>query len=112
MTDGYAKNFEEGMGICQSVGGILALPRNMEENHALSKLLSINKAQYVFLGATDRMTESLFVDTAGKTLHFFNWAQNEPNSYGGDEDCVIIRSGGDWNDVPCDHQYNIVCELS
>lgn len=112
MTDGHVKNYEEGLGFCHSAGGTLIIPRNKEQNQALSKLLDVVKAEYVFLGLNDRKTESSFVDTEGKTLHFFKWNNGEPDNQGEEEDCVVMATGGSWNDVPCEQQYLIVCELA
>lgn len=112
VTDKEVKNFEEGKAFCHNAGGTLALPRNKEENQALSKLLAVIKPEYLFLGASDQKTESLFLDTEGKAINFFNWAKGEPNSFVGEEDCIIMRPDGDWSDVPCEWQFQIVCELS
>ncbi|XP_053536797.1 mannose-binding protein C isoform X3 [Ictalurus punctatus] len=112
VTEGHAKNFEDGLGLCQNSGGTLALPRNEEENQVLSKLLAIVKSEYLFLGTGDRKMESVFIDTEGKTLNFFKWDKGEPNNSGGEEDCVVMGTGGVWIDIPCENQKLIVCELT
>ena len=38
------------------------------------------------------------------------WADMEPNSLYGNEDCVEIRATGMWNDDHCDATLSYVCE--
>ena len=50
---------------------------------------------------------------------FFNWAPGEPNNMlsgahaEGGEDCVQMRSNGQWDDYWCDdsHVNAVVCEI-
>ena len=38
------------------------------------------------------------------------WKDNEPNGESKDEDCVVVRSDGKWNDLRCNVTNSVVCE--
>ena len=42
--------------------------------------------------------------------HFTNWAPNEPNNVGNNEDCGTITTNGKWNDYICYHYLPFICE--
>ncbi|XP_062848943.1 LOW QUALITY PROTEIN: mannose-binding protein C-like [Trichomycterus rosablanca] len=107
VTDGVTKALDDG-----AAGAILAVPRNSEENQMLVKVSDIIGSLRPFIGATDRRTEGVFEDLEGTPLNFFNWNKVEPNSYGGDEDCVGVDKDGTWYDLPCTSVHLIVCELA
>ncbi|KAB5577444.1 hypothetical protein PHYPO_G00210310 [Pangasianodon hypophthalmus] len=112
VTEGHAKNFKEGLGLCHNARGTLALPRNEEEHQVLYKLLRIMKLEYVFLGMSYSKLEKGFVDTEGKFLNFFKWDKGEPNKSEREEDCFVMGSNGTWIDISCEQQHLIVCELA
>ncbi|KAI4898412.1 hypothetical protein NFI96_023070 [Prochilodus magdalenae] len=68
--------------------------------------------QHMFIGTNDQVTEGLFVDTDGQPLDFFNWKRGEPNSSGGNEDCVVNDKNGAWYDIACEKSFVIVCEIT
>jgi len=39
----------------------------------------------------------------------YTWATNEPNDWGGNEDCAVMGSNGRWNDVNCNNSYRFAC---
>ena len=64
-----------------------------------------------WIGATDKSQEGHFKwETTQKSLTFKNFAHGEPNNIG-DEDCLVVRSDGKWNDIPCDANAMIVCQF-
>ena len=42
------------------------------------------------------------------TTPYANWATNEPNNYGGNENNLVMNSDGTWNDVSGDDEYGYV----
>ncbi|XP_072554112.1 macrophage mannose receptor 1-like [Paramormyrops kingsleyae] len=42
-------------------------------------------------------------------VEFYNWALGEPNNNGGQENCIVIRNSGYWNDWTCDSLSYFVC---
>lgn len=48
--------------------------------------------------------------TGCRTGFFCGWDSGEPNNYGGNEDCLEMRTTGLWSDVPCSDNYYPMCE--
>uniref|UniRef100_W5K0N7 Pulmonary surfactant-associated protein D-like n=1 Tax=Astyanax mexicanus TaxID=7994 RepID=W5K0N7_ASTMX len=112
VSDGETKTISEGGRICQKAGGKLALPRNEEENQKLSGALRAFGSAYMFIGANDQVNEGQFVDTEGRNLDYLKWNTGEPNSYGGNEDCIVINTNGFWLDTSCEKSFLIACEIT
>uniref|UniRef100_A0A8C6VTT9 C-type lectin domain-containing protein n=1 Tax=Naja naja TaxID=35670 RepID=A0A8C6VTT9_NAJNA len=52
----------------------------------------------------------LFVYLNGQAVGYTNWKSSEPNNLD-NEDCVVLLTDSLWNDIDCDHQTLIICEL-
>ncbi|KAL6489710.1 hypothetical protein MHYP_G00000550 [Metynnis hypsauchen] len=104
--------FDHALKFCTDAGGTLVLPRNEAENEALSAMHATLGSANILLGTTDREIEGHFVDLNKKPLTFTNWMPNEPNNHQGKEDCVGIYTNAKWNDLPCDSDVSVVCELT
>ncbi|XP_036452394.1 pulmonary surfactant-associated protein D-like [Colossoma macropomum] len=111
VSNGMKAKFDRGLKFCTDAGGTMVLPRNEAENEALSAMHATLGSTYILLGTTDRETEGHFVDLNKKPLTFTNWMPNEPNNHQGKEDCVGIYTNAEWNDLNCDSDFNVVCEL-
>ena len=64
--------------------------------------------------------DAVFDETVGEfrwssnneTVTFANWAPNEPNNFGGNEQCVMVfTQNAAWNDARCDARYHTVCQV-
>jgi hypothetical protein len=66
--------------------------------------------QLMWLGLGDHAKESEFAWVIGSALTYTSWADAEPNSLNGAEDCGEVRANGDWNDDRCNAQLTYVCE--
>ncbi|XP_063056393.1 mannose-binding protein C-like [Engraulis encrasicolus] len=112
-TEGLQSTYDAGLKFCRDAGGDLVLPQNEKENEVLVTMLSLLGAEIGWLGTTDRKTEGTFLDTDGSSLVFTKWATGEPNNFGNKEHCgMIFSSNSLWNDVPCDRNYHVVCEIA
>lgn len=113
VTDGIEAAFDDGMRYCKDFGGVIVLPSTALENQALLKVLVSsglsNKKMYIRV--TDRETEGQFVNTEGKQLTFTHWSPGQPDDYKGVQDCGSITNSGLWDDVGCNGQHPIVCEI-
>ena len=51
--------------------------------------------------------------STNETISYNNWAPNEPNNFGGNEQCVQMfgNVGGSWNDIACSSNHTIVCQI-
>ena len=110
--------------VCQNIDGRTArlpLPENLNENNDLrsaTKVLGLNLGQ-IAIDLTDKSAEGTFVTSSGQLPTYTNWAKNEPNSMGGDEDYVVLWTDpkkswtkpGFWNDAPANKVADVVCQL-
>ncbi|KAF4071627.1 hypothetical protein AMELA_G00275480 [Ameiurus melas] len=105
------KNWTEGREDCRERGADLVIINNKEEQEFISKILSSRNA-WIGLNDGDREGEWKWVD--GTPLNTGFWGNGEPNSYAGDEDCVLIHGNYDpvrsWADYPCNNQFVWICE--
>ena len=103
-----SKEFYESADFCHLLGGTLAIPRTQED------LADLESKCYGFTGWNDINEEGKFVNPytnevmVGEAL----WNTNEPNNYGGSEDCTDVR----WsklNHESCSTRKScVLCSLS
>ena len=81
-------------------GANLVSIRCPEQNDRLTDLTS----DPAWIGISDSASEGdyVFADGGG-SVTYTNWGNNEPNNFGGNEDCVDtnLNSVGFWNDSNC-----------
>jgi len=41
---------------------------------------------------------------------YTHWLPNQPNNYGGNEDCVLMYKSGGWEDIGCNEPNYYICE--
>ncbi|XP_026534178.1 mannose-binding protein-like isoform X2 [Notechis scutatus] len=109
VSTGQNHNFANGKALCSNAGGALAVAMNVAENTALAAMAKRNGKQ-IHLGVTDLQTEGKFVYLNGQAVRYTNWKSSEPNNLN-NEDCVVLIPDTLWNDISCDHQTLIICEL-
>ncbi|KAL1023928.1 hypothetical protein UPYG_G00049160 [Umbra pygmaea] len=104
------KTWNESREDCQGRGADLVVINSLEE-HAFIKALNYR----AWIGLTDLEVKRTWrwVDGTPLTTSYWNWM--EPNNYGGNEHCVqlyLIDSDPvkAWNDAPCSHDYQWICE--
>ncbi|KAJ7324375.1 hypothetical protein JRQ81_017395 [Phrynocephalus forsythii] len=109
VPTGRHETFANGIALCTSVGAVLASPRNVAENTALTDIVKRN-SKPAFLDINDRQTEGRFVHLNGATVGYTNWNTREPNNLN-NEDCVLVHENSRWNDIDCDYKGLIICEV-
>ena len=77
----------------------------------------LETATGAWIGLNDRESESRYVWNFQKypTQSYFPWGNGEPSNYNGNcniENCVVIKSSGEWNDVICDSFNPYICQVS
>ncbi|VDI42117.1 Hypothetical predicted protein [Mytilus galloprovincialis] len=89
--------------------------QNSNENSWIKKTITskLVKQQY-WLGAADHLKEGdwRWMNDLSK-VQYSGWHPNEPNNYGGNEDCALIsiaHSSLSWNDGTCKSSLGYICE--
>ena len=79
-----------------------------EENTFLTSLTQ----DHTWLGGNDVVTEGTYSWTGGTSWSFDSWRSNAPNNGNGnsEQDCVILRTDGEWDDVSCSTSRNFLCQ--
>eukprot|EP01083_Nonionella_stella_P074857 203189_1 len=86
----------------------LASIHSEAENIEITNLCVANAAEKMcYIGLTDSDNEGTFVWVDGSNLDYIasQFVTDNANHNGVDEDCVVVSSGGRWDDTPC-HTYN------
>ena len=91
---------------CSGLGAKLAEFDSIEEEEAVHQ--GIPRENNYWIGLTDADAEGvwLWASTSAETT-YTNWANGEPNNFGGKEDCAHFYSENQnsdlkWNDYYCD----------
>ncbi len=108
ITGGALMNKATAEAECSGLGGKLAEPETLEENHAIYNAYFTD----LWLGFNDQTVEGTFVrDSDGGVLTFTFWGHNQPDdSYG--EDCVNfwVTAAG-WSDENCVIASDYICQI-
>ena len=79
---------------------LASIHNDIENNNAF---LSINNS-YGYIGLFDYINESNWEWFDGSNVNYYNWADDQPNSYRGNQDCTHFWTNeeGQWGDIECD----------
>ncbi|XP_058863056.1 CD209 antigen-like protein E [Acipenser ruthenus] len=110
MFSDQQKTWTDSQSFCQSKQSALLIINNAEEQKDIISKRS--SSQSYWIGLSDRVKEGDFrwVDnTSFKTTEQF-WAEQQPDDWHSNEDCIHLRNDGLWNDASCDIQSYFICE--
>ena len=104
--------------MCQNEGGYLVQIESQEESLAISEYISEESLRaHFWTGLNDRGREGDWVwDASGQQVErgFMNWKSNQPDSSGGNQDCVYMQPTESlrWGDIECSNSNHVlpVCE--
>ena len=104
------KTFNDATLSCQKLGGFLAEPRSAEVSDAVKTFTF--QSEYMWLGLHDQDMEGDFLwQTDGAELSYTDWHVNQPNDYGGRQDCVgLYKTAQAWGDAECSLTYEYLCQ--
>ncbi|XP_005092781.2 uncharacterized protein LOC101854311, partial [Aplysia californica] len=104
-------NYETAQTKCQEKQGTLAMPTTETEQALV--LEARNSSHYAWIGLDDLSEEGIFVWADGTPLlGWSTWNSNEPNDWGGYEECGHLVSSGNWNDIVCWATMRYICQVS
>jgi hypothetical protein len=101
-------NWPDAQKACRTWGGHLASIRSAAEQDQIKAI--VHTKSPVWIGANDLLQEGKWMWTDGSLLAYKNWHKNEPNNYGGREDCGALWNGMKWNDWFCSSKAYYICE--
>ena len=99
---------------CNQVGAHLTSVHSQEESDFIRCLQDPASVHTTWIGG--KRNGDIFQWIDGTPFEFKYWKTNEPDNYGGDENCIeIISDPGKqwhekWNDVPCESTAKFVCQ--
>ena len=102
---------------CTLWGYSLTTIEDEAEDQMFNEYITRTEIGSAWIGLNDRgeENEGNFTWVSGlESSYVDGWSANEPNSYGGNEDCVEKRDDFDWawNDLRCDEEIAFICEGS
>ena len=117
--EGMEKSHTDASLLCETNGGKLYEPSNLQENNLTADhALALNGNYWHWIGITDSETEGKWLLESSKTtIPFENWQSGEPNNHMGNQECgkMKVRSSsadhGKWDDRSCSDPYRFICEL-
>lgn len=99
-------NFSAAESYCKEKGEQLATVLNDEEWQSIKATVGRNGG---WLGGFQAFKNAPWTWKSGWPWEFTAWNRNEPNNWGGREDCLEISRGG-WNDISCSSRRKAICE--
>ena len=103
ISKSLKKTFDGAVEFCNYKGGILYEPRNTNISEILYKQMETEGIVDFWIGVNDKANEGNFVYASdNSSIAWSDWADDQPNSYGGDQDCVaVINERMGWDDRQC-----------
>ena len=103
---------------CMDEGGQLAIINSVEEEALLLNWAKREKVESTWLGVHDQFEEGDWVTLTGETLDaagYDKWSTvwpNQPDNYGGRQNCGVLTKEGGMDDIECDLPFPYFCEIN
>uniref|UniRef100_A0A6Q2Z5W8 C-type lectin domain-containing protein n=1 Tax=Esox lucius TaxID=8010 RepID=A0A6Q2Z5W8_ESOLU len=111
VSDKTQGSFDEAVQFCSKMGFVLALPKNEEENVALTQVFEGGFEQ-AWVNVDNSKQANFKVDLNGQPLTFSKWGDGEPKEPSGDKGCTMVTKSGVWKITSeCSANSYIVCEI-
>ena len=85
------------------------MPMNNKENYAIWNVAKQKSLTHPFIGLV-RHSDTKFYTVEGVKPSYTNWAPGEPNSPNSEHCGHFWNNKGQWNDIPCSHNFNFICQ--
>ncbi|XP_050957465.1 CD209 antigen [Labeo rohita] len=111
------KSWSDSRQYCRDRGGDLVIIKSEEKQRFISSLTM----EKVWIGLSDTVHEGKMTWVDDSPLNQGFWLKGEPNSYGGNEDCIELNYKREqpgwsplnsWNDQSCSEKRKGICEKS
>ncbi|KZC07007.1 Hemolymph lipopolysaccharide-binding protein [Dufourea novaeangliae] len=103
---------------CLDEGGQLAVLNTEQEEKFLKEWIQKENLDRIWLGIHDLFEEGEWVTLTGESLDvagFERWSTvwpNQPDNYGGRQNCGVLIKEGGLDDVECDATISYICEIT
>ena len=103
---------------CMDEGGLLVIINSVEEEALLMNWAKREKVESTWLGVHDQFEEGDWVTLTGQTLDaagYDKWSTvwpNQPDNYGGRQNCGVLTKEGGIDDIECDLSFPYFCEIN
>lgn len=101
--------YQQAVTLCKQLNSHVLSIHSEEENKFVNKN---HKVKSVWLGLNKR--NGIWKWSDGTPLNYSHWDFSQPNS-GSDNKCAklnCVAKSGKWHDVPCKHEYGVVCKYN
>ncbi|CAH2073664.1 unnamed protein product, partial [Iphiclides podalirius] len=109
-----AKTWDNAKRRCSLEGARLFYPEDQSEVDAVVAYLNETQPSFrtIFVGISSKLAKGVFTTVDGIALRdvYNRWGPGEPNDKNGDEDCVILRTDGSYNDDKCSKKFAFICK--
>ncbi|XP_067446484.1 mannose-binding protein C-like isoform X1 [Thunnus thynnus] len=105
-------SFSRAIEFCSQQDLELALPKNEEENNALTQLFG-EMDKMVWINVNNKKAEGNFETDMNKSpLTFTKWGEGQPNKSVGDTGCTMLSENGVWRvSQDCSVNAYIICQI-
>ncbi|XP_028447983.1 galactose-specific lectin nattectin-like [Perca flavescens] len=105
------KTWPDAETFCQTAGGNLASIHSDEEHGFIKNYIKQVTGTYrhSWIGGTDAIQEGTWLWSDGSKFNYKSFYVGEPNNCCGGENCLVMNSGNNWNDLACTNQASFVC---
>ena len=95
---------------CAQGGLSLAAPRSYDETRTLATAQASLAVEAGWLSPTDRAQEGVFRYDDGALVEEPLWGPDQPDNWGGGEDCVQLEDFDQWHDLSCNDTRAALCD--
>ncbi|XP_044213366.1 mannose-binding protein C-like [Thunnus albacares] len=112
MSNKERGSFSRAIEFCSQQDLELALPKNEEENNALTQLFG-EMDKMVWINVNNNNAEGNFeTDVKKSPLTFTKWGEGQPNKSVGDTSCTMLSENGVWRvSQDCFVNAYIICQI-
>jgi len=94
LTD-KIRNWNDAKTDCEARGSALATVNSSEESQFVKGILTSSGVNYVWLAASDKVSEGNWVWTDGSPVNFSDWHYTQPNG-GTFQNCLYLYNSNNW----------------